>query len=161
VDEIQLGLGTQDLHRNRWTIAGLTVLFGGVIAAGWWLPERGMNHPNPNRGAWAIGVAAVWLFLLATMINQARGKTRLTPRGLRLESYVKRRTVPWADVIKFEERRRTTPRGGTHWDVRVHRTSGRPLTMPGLYTSGYQDRAFVDNLVKLYLYWDQVKEGSR
>jgi hypothetical protein len=159
MDEIRLGLGTRDLHRNRWTIAGLTVLFGGVMAASWWLPGRGTNH-LPDRGAWAIGFAVVWLFLLGYMINQARGATRLTPRGLRLESCVKRRTVAWADVIKFEERQRRS-RGGFYWDVRVHRASGRPLTMPGLFTSGHQDRAFVDNMVKLYLYWDHVKEGGR
>ena len=91
------------------------------------------------------------------MMNQARGKTRLTPGGLQLESYLKHRAIPWADVVKFEERRRTT-RGGAYWDVRVHRASGRPLTLPGLFTSGHRDWAFEDNMVKLYLYWAQAKD---
>jgi hypothetical protein len=30
--------------------------------------------------------------------------------------------------------------------------------MPGLFTSGDKDRAFEENLVKLYLYWAQVKD---
>ncbi|WP_165845557.1 hypothetical protein [Streptacidiphilus pinicola] len=42
----------------------------------------------------------------------------------------------------------------------MHRTTGRPLTMPGLFTSGDEDRAFQDNLVQLHLYWAQVKGGS-
>jgi hypothetical protein len=90
------------------------------------------------------------------MIKQARGVTRLTPDGLRLQSLVTRRLIPWAEVVSFEERRRSN-RGGPYWDVRVHRTSGRPLAMPGLFTSGRRDQAFDENLVQLHTYWTSMR----
>ena len=118
----------------------------------WWLPVgRGTTAPDPDRAYSVAGIAAVWLLLFLHMLNQAHGRTQLTYDHIRLESYTKRRSIPWTDVVEFEERHRSN-RGGSYWDVRVHRTHGRPLTMPGLFTSGSKDRAFEANLVSLYIY---------
>ena len=150
VDEISLGLGQRDLRRNRRTIAGLTLLCACAGAAMWWLPAgRGATAPDPDRAYFVAGVAAFWLFLVVHMVNQAHGRTRLTCDHIRLESYVKHRSIPWADVVEFEDRCRSN-RGGNYWDVRVHRVHGRPITIPGLFTSGKRDRAFEANLVSLY-----------
>ena len=157
VDEISLGLGQRDLRRNRWTIAGLTLLCAGAGAAMWWLPAgRGATVPDPDRVYFVTGVAVFWLFLVLYMVNQARGRTRLTCDHIRLESYVKRRSIPWTDVVGFEDRCRRN-RGGNYWDVRVHRAHGRPLTMPGLFSCGERDRAFEANLVSLHDYWSTAR----
>ncbi|MFB7224677.1 hypothetical protein [Streptomyces sp. NPDC056227] len=158
--EIRLGLGRRDLKRNRWTIGGMGVVCAAVGAAIWWLPaNRTSTQPNPDRGAWLLGIAVFWILLAVYMINQARGATYLAPDHIRLQSFVKRRSIPWNEVTRFEERQRHN-RGGPYWDVRVHRTKGRPLTMPGLFTSGRRDPEFDENLVKLHTHWASAKGTS-
>jgi hypothetical protein len=160
VDDIQLRLGRRDLRRNRWSTAGVGLLCVGLAAAFWWLPDgRTSTHPSPDRVQLLIGVAASWVLLLVYMTNQARGVTCLTADGIRLHSLVTRRLIPWAEVVGFEERRRSN-RGGSFWDVRVQRTNGRPLAMPGFFTSGRRDWAFDENLVHLHAYWAAMRSAG-
>ncbi|WP_189924198.1 PH domain-containing protein [Kitasatospora xanthocidica] len=162
MDEIRLGLGRRDLLRSRWTIVGMSVLFGGVAAACWWLPgTRTGNRPDPDRGAFVIGIAVLWLVIMLRMVNQAVGTTRLTPDHVHLRGLVMRRSIPWAEITRFEERRRTTPRAGPYWQVRLHRANGRPLTMPGFHTSGRRDHAFAENLRRLNGYRASVTDAVR
>ncbi|MER7583957.1 PH domain-containing protein [Kitasatospora sp. NPDC097691] len=158
MDEIRLGLGRRALLRNRWTIVGLSVLWGGVAAAIWWLPGTGTGgRPDPDRGVAEIVIAALWLLLMMSMVDQAVGTTRLTPDHVHLRGLLTRRSVPWAEIARFEERRRYTPRGGSYREVRLHRVKGRPLKLPGLLTSGRRDREFILNLARLNGYGASVQ----
>ncbi|MGW9030883.1 hypothetical protein ACWGQ5_43860 [Streptomyces sp. NPDC055722] len=155
--EVRIGLGERDMRRNLWSRGVITLICAGASAGIWW------SHPQrvaaQERWGWISGVATFWVVLICYLINQARGRTVLTAESIRLASYVKRKTIPWRDVIRFEERQHTN-RGGTFWYVRVHRAQGRPLTLPGLFTSGRKDRAFKENVATLHKYWSVVRSAQ-
>lgn len=77
----------------------------------------------------------LWLPTFFYQINRGYGKTKLTADRMQFCSFVSRRRVPWNEITRIEKHSHQT-RGGTWWDIRVHRAAGRPLRVPGAFTFG-------------------------
>ncbi|WP_428836089.1 hypothetical protein [Streptomyces albus] len=58
---------------------------------------------------------------------------------MEFRTFLSRRHVPWADIVEIETRAHYA-RGGSWWDLRVVRTQGRPLTIPGAFAQRLRDR---------------------
>jgi len=123
-------------QRVNWLWTGvLTLVFAGV-PVGIWLDPGG---PRPSGDGLLVGAVVfgiMWLPAFLYMINRGYGKTRLTADQMQFYSFVSRRRVPWDEVTRIEMHRHQNPRGGAWWYIRVHRTTGRPLAVPGAFTFG-------------------------
>jgi len=67
-------------------------------------------------------------------VNRMLGTTVLSSAGMRFSTFGSRRLIPWDQITKIEVR----PQGGrgkSGQEVRAHRSSGRPLVIPGVMHS--------------------------
>lgn len=83
---------------------------------------------------WRLGlfVSAIWLIpVLCVAPPDLYGSTELTESGLRLRTPYRRRLIPWEQITAVTARE-TDTKGGPRKTVLAHRTTGRPLQLPGL-----------------------------
>ena len=143
--EIWIGLDVAARRRNWWWTAVSTLLFAGMAVAT-------QATATTGRWWWAGVVGAVWLASLFYMINRAYGRTLLAPDRMQFSTFVSRRSIAWSEITKIESKSHQT-RGGTWWEVRVHRARGRSLAIPGIFTSRRGDEVFEHDLAVVREYW--------
>ncbi|MBX9399585.1 hypothetical protein K4749_40270 [Streptomyces sp. TRM72054] len=132
-------------RRNWWWTAVLTLLCAGTAIAAalsaaadpWW---------------WAGGVGAFWLFSAFYMINRGYGRTLLTADRIVFRTFLSRRSIPWAEIIRVEKRSHQT-RSGQWWDLRIVRVNGRPITIPGAFSNKWCGDDLDRQLALLHAYW--------
>ncbi|WP_436977327.1 PH domain-containing protein [Streptomyces sp. enrichment culture] len=144
-------LSAAALRRNWWWTGFLTLLFVGAAVA------MALSSPGPGRW-WVGGVGVAWLASVFYMINRGYGRTLLTASGMEFRTFLSRRHVPWADIVEIETRAHYT-RGGSWWDLRVIRTSGRPLTIPGSFAQRLRDPEFQQKLATVHEHWSRASGG--
>lgn len=151
---LTLRLGRAGRSRNRWMMVAVSVIWVGVGFGAW-----SSEHRDAGRLAAITVIAVCWSFFLVAGWCTARGVTVLTPTHLRLQGVFLRRSIPWDEIVGFDEQaRHAGGGGGVFWRVRVQRSRGRALTLPGLYARGLvMDEELHENLVKLYVYWKDVR----
>jgi hypothetical protein len=101
----------------------------------------GVNNP----GGWIVG-AVFWgagLFTALWALDRYFGVTTLDAVGLRCASLTNQRRIAWADVQGLEVVCQVN-RGTPTWFLRVRRTSGRPVRVPGAIrpTNNWSAEAF-------------------
>lgn len=109
-------------RRNWWWTAVLTLVCASTAIAAtlstatdlWW---------------WAGGVGAFWLFSAFYMINRGYGRTLLTADRIVFHTFLSRRSIPWAEIIRIEKRSHQT-RSGQWWDLRIVRVNGGQSPSP-------------------------------
>jgi hypothetical protein len=104
----------------------------------------------------------VGLPALVWMLNFCMGSTKVTSHAVCIRSLTSRRTIVWADIRGLEVRTRPTRRGGSYQVLRLHRVSGRPVTVLGMMsveTNADRTAAFMANVRQLHNRW-QTATGS-
>jgi hypothetical protein len=96
--------------------------------------------------------------VVLSTINTIYGQVLLTMAGLELHTFVSRRVVPWSEVARIEERRRVR-RSGTWSDLRVIRTHGRSLTIPGTLTNRVLDAELERKQAVIQEHWSRAVGG--
>jgi hypothetical protein len=76
---------------------------------------------------------------------------------MKFHTFTSRRSIAWSDVTSVERKSRTT-RSGEWWEVRVERTSGRSLAVPGIFTARRNDPLFERGLATIREYWSRVQQ---
>lgn len=133
---------------KNWFWTGyLTVVFGGLEVSVA-LTSEGQKF------WWVISVAVCWLLSVAYMINRGYGRTLLTSDRIVFRTLISRRSIPWTDITHIEKRRHQV-RSGEWWDLRILRSRGRPLTIPGAFASRSHDGAFERKFTLIREYWDR------
>jgi hypothetical protein len=127
--EAWISFNTRDRQRYWWRTGILTMALAGVMVA------MSLTTHESGKWWWVGGLGAFSIVVVLSTINTIYGQVLLTMAGLELRTFVSRRVVPWSEVARIEERRRVR-RSGTWSDLRVIRTHGRSLTIPGTLTQG-------------------------
>lgn len=152
-----MGLDADARRRNWWWTAVLTLIFAGMAAAVYAsAPEETGSSAGELRW-WAGAIGSAWLCAVFYMVNRGYGMTLLTPDGMRFHTFISRRSIAWSDVRGIERKSHHT-RNGTWWGVRVQRTNGRSLPIPGIYTTHPHDALFERNLTVVREYWLQAMD---
>ncbi|MEU8704896.1 PH domain-containing protein [Streptomyces sp. NPDC048565] len=90
------------------------------------------------------------------MTVRGRGQSKLTPNGISFRYFLISRSIPWKDISGVEMRHHTA-RSNEWWDLRIVRTSGRTLVVPGAFTSRRSDPKFEVKFVIVHQYWMEYK----
>jgi hypothetical protein len=136
-------------RRKNWRAGGyLTAVCAGVALA---VSLSAGSSPF----WWVLSILCAWIISMAYLINRGCGRSLLTLDGIvAFNGFLGKRSIPWSDVTNIEKRHHTT-RSSSWWDLRLTRTSGRPLTIPGAFTSSRYDPKFEAKYVLLCQYWRQ------
>ncbi|MFF5978011.1 hypothetical protein ACFY78_04065 [Streptomyces olindensis] len=132
-------------RKNWWWTGYLTAIFGGLGVA---VSLTGTGE----RFWWAFSVALCWLLSVIYMINRGYGRTLLTPERMSFRTFFSRRSIPWGEITNIEKRRHQT-RSGEWWDLRAVRSHGRPLAIPGAFSSRADDGDFEVKFTVIREYW--------
>ncbi|MFF4510441.1 PH domain-containing protein [Streptomyces mirabilis] len=130
--EAWIGFNSRDRQRYWWRTGILTLALAGVMVA------MSLTTHEPGRWWWVSGVGAFSVVVVLSTINAIYGQVLLTATGLEFRTFVSRRVVPWSEVARIGKRQRVS-RSGTWSDLRVIRTHGRSLTIPGTLTNRMLD----------------------
>ncbi|MFF0597581.1 hypothetical protein [Streptomyces antibioticus] len=147
-----IGLTAAERRRNWWWTGVLTLMCVGM-AIGVTLPS-----PSSTRWWWGGGVGVAWSASLFYMVNRGYGRTLLTASGMQFHTFVSRRSIPWSDITGIEKREHHA-RSATWWDLRAVRVHGRPLTIPGAFTSRLWDAEFDNKLAVIQEHWTHGRSG--
>ena len=118
MENLRFALSRRQRRRTEIPAAIMTVLLCGLP----WLAD------------WHLGLflSAIWLIpALCIFPRDLYGSTELTESGLRLRTPYRHRLIPWDQITGFTAHE-TDLKGGPRKTVLAHRTSGRPLPLPGL-----------------------------
>ncbi|MFE6774581.1 hypothetical protein [Streptomyces sp. NPDC057702] len=130
----------RDQRRSLLLGLAVTTLLLGLFA--WYvLPRAYATGPDSGLVATVV-LAGIWLPTAFYTLNRAYGATVLTAGGVRFRTAVSRRTIPWHQVTRFEARERSGRGAVRWWVIRAHRSTGRPLVLPGSLAQHGADEAF-------------------
>ncbi|MGW4496773.1 hypothetical protein [Streptomyces sp. NPDC004376] len=132
-------------RKNWWWTAYLTLLFGGLGVAVALTAEGG-------RIWWVFAVIACWLLSVFYMINRGYGQALLTSERIIFRTFISCRSIPWGEITQIEKRHHQA-RSREWWDLRIVRSRGRPLSVPGAFTSRSHDSDFEGKFVLIREYW--------
>jgi hypothetical protein len=108
---------------------------------------------------WVAFTAICWLVTTGYMVNRGYGRTHLLPDKIVLHSMGRHKSIPWAEVSQIE-RWRHQGRSSEWWDLRLIRSQGRPLAVPGIFTSKRFDDRFDANLALIQEYWNRANKPA-
>ncbi|WP_436947773.1 hypothetical protein [Streptomyces sp. SudanB52_2052] len=140
-----IALNAAARRKNWWWTGCLTAILGGLGVA---MSLTGTGE----RFWWVFSVALCWLLSVIYMINRGYGRTLLTPERMSFRTFFSRRSIPWGEITNIEKRRHQT-RSGEWWDLRVVRSHGRPLAIPGAFSSRADDGDFEVKFTVIREYW--------
>ncbi|MEU8851886.1 PH domain-containing protein [Streptomyces sp. NPDC048564] len=151
VPDLWIGLDAAALRRNWCWTGFLTLSFACLAVA------VALTEPT-DRWWWAGTVGVCGLGSLYYMINRGYGRTLLSSGGMEFHTLVGRRSFRWDEIARIEPRSHLT-RGGEWWEVRAVRVHGRPLAVPGVFSSGRRDASFEEKLAVIRRYWSHAALG--
>ncbi|MFI8094080.1 PH domain-containing protein [Streptomyces sp. NPDC086080] len=144
--EAWIALDAAEKRKNWRAVAYFTAICVGVALAVV-ISERGASL------WWMVSISFAWLISIVYIISRSYGRALLTPEGISFSGLLSRgRSIPWSDVIDIEKRHHTA-RSNQWWDLRLVRANGRPLTVPGAFTSNGYDPKFEAKYALLCQYW--------
>ncbi|MEU6179204.1 PH domain-containing protein [Streptomyces coeruleorubidus] len=132
-------------RKNWWWTGYLTAIFGGLGVA------VALTETD-ERFWWVFSVSICWLLSVIYMINRGYGRTLLTSDRIVFRTFISRRSIPWGEIVNIEKRRHQT-RSGEWWDLRIVRTHGRSLAIPGAFSGRPDDAAFEEKFTTIREYW--------
>lgn len=141
--------------RRHWFIATVGTVLCVVMAVLFLVVPLGRTTgPVPlSDRLWFEAVAGLlWVLLMVSILNQARGRTLLTSAGMRFHTLISRRFIRWPDIVDIEQGR---PRSGYWAVIYVRRAHGRRLMVPGIYTHKSNDESFQQKLGMIRYYWSR------
>ncbi|WP_199551579.1 hypothetical protein [Streptomyces sp. N35] len=134
-------------RRKNWRAAGIfTGICSGILIA-----------VKLSEGAHSLvwAVLIFWLVSITYIVRRGYGRALLAEREIRLHGFIRRRSIPWAEISDIKKRHHTA-RSSSWWDLRIVCTNGRSLTVPGAFTSKDYDPKFEAKLALLREHWKQA-----
>ncbi|MDQ0831395.1 hypothetical protein QF032_003239 [Streptomyces achromogenes] len=150
--EAWIGFNARDRQRYWWRTGILTLALAGVVVA------MSLTTHESGKWLWVGGLGSFSVVVVLSTINTIYGQVLMTMAGLELHTFVSRRVVPWSEVVRIEERRRVR-RSGTWSDLRVIRTHGRSLTIPGTLTNRVMDAELERKQAVIQEHWSRAVGG--
>ncbi|MGW0777027.1 hypothetical protein ACWD01_25975 [Streptomyces sp. NPDC002835] len=147
-----IALDTAARRRNWWWTGYLTIAFAGAGVA---MVLTAATAPF----WWGFSVAICWLLSIIYMINRGYGRALLTSDRIVFHTFVSRKSIPWAEIAHIEKRRHQT-RSGEWWDLRIVRSHGRSLSIPGVFTSNRFDNDFEAKFALIREYWSRSAQAK-
>lgn len=143
---------TADELRRHWRRMGWWTVFCAALAAGlYFAPQRG-----GGREGW-LGVeifGAFWLITFVLATENAYGRALLTKDGIRFHTWVSRRFIPWQQITDIEY----SSIGPGYWcGLRLRRTRGRRLLVPGAFARRIRDKSFDEKRSTITYYWSHAR----
>ncbi len=139
-------------RKNWWWTGYLTVVFGG------WGMAVALTDEG-ERFWWVFSVAFCWLVSVVYMVNRGYGRTLLTSDRIVFRTFISRRSIPWGEITHIEKRRHQT-RSGEWWDLRIIRSRGRSLTIPGAFSGRPDDNSLEEKYTLIREYWTRAARNK-
>ncbi|MFJ9683539.1 hypothetical protein ACIRP2_36685 [Streptomyces sp. NPDC101194] len=150
--DVWIGFNSDDRQRYWWRNGLVMLALAGVMVA--------MSLTTHESGKWwwvgGVGVLSVVVFL--STIKSIYGRALLTVTGLEFRTFISRRVIPWSEVVGIERRQRVL-RSGIWWDLRVVRTRGRSIAVPGTFTNRVMDAELERKQTAIDECWSRAVSG--